>query len=99
VDLKATYDGTVSGTFVYQDVSGANSPVSGSITGIIRHNTIEVSGTIREAALHGNKGSHSATPIASITIEFDWIAGSNSGKGVWNSSGEHKLDGTYGKAA
>jgi hypothetical protein len=99
VDLKATYDGTVSGSFAYQDASAANALVSASITGIIRYNTVAVSGTIREAALHGSTGSHSATPIESITIEFDWIAGSKSGKGVWSSSGEQKLDGSYGNAA
>ena len=70
-----------------------------TITGTIAYKTTPVSGKIAEAELHGSKGSYAAAPISSVTIEFDWVSGSNNGKGVWDSSGENRLVGTYGNGS
>jgi hypothetical protein len=99
VHLAATNVGTVSGTFTYPSSSSTPLIVTATITGAIAYKTTPVSGKIAEAELHGSKGSYAAAPISSVTIEFDWVSGSNNGKGVWNSSGENRLVGTYGNGS
>jgi len=98
VDLNATPAGVVTGTFSHSGGPGG-STVTGTIAGRITFNTTSVSGTIPSAVLHGGAGAHSATPISSVTILFDWVSGGNSGKGEWNSVNEHQLDGTFGNGS
>jgi hypothetical protein len=99
VNLTATNVGAVGGTFKYPAPSVNLPPVTGSITGTVTYKTTPVSGVIPKSELHGSAGSHSATPISSVTIEFDWVSGSNNGKGEWHSSAENKLVGTYGNGS
>lgn len=94
-DLAAITGGAVSGTFEYRGHVGAR-PVPGTIRGRIAYNTTAVSGRIASAVLHGSAGTHSATPVSGITIEFDWTAGTAAGRGVLYSQGEHQLTGTFG---
>jgi hypothetical protein len=99
VNLTATNVGTISGSFSYPAHSKNLPLVTGSITGNITYKTTPVSGVIPKSELHGSAGSHSATPISSVTIEFDWVSGSNNGKGEWHSLSENKLEGTYGNGS
>lgn len=96
VNLTATTAGAVSGTFSHPSLPPALAPVTGTISGTITYNTTAVSGSIPSAVLHGGAGAHAATPVSGITINFTWTAGADSGAGVWQSVGEHRLDGTFG---
>ncbi|MGL5064754.1 MAG: DUF4157 domain-containing protein [Microcoleus sp.] len=82
--------GTVAGSYTYTDES--SSVIRGRIgRGRISYSTTPVTGT---GGLLGI--SSSATPVNSITIDFDWQQGSLSGKGVWHSRNEQTLLGTWG---
>jgi hypothetical protein len=100
-NLRATTTGTISGTFTINNPSTPVTPwatraPAGVINGIFTYNTTPVSGSIPSTVLHGSSGAHSATPVSSIIINFDWVLGAQSGKGVWNSNGENHLSGSFG---
>lgn len=95
VTLAATNTGTVTGSFTTTPLTGTT-PMTGTITGTITYNTTSVSGSISGSVLHGSSGTHTASPVSGITIEFDWTDGTNSGKGIWVTTRERQLRGTLG---
>jgi hypothetical protein len=102
--MPALDDISISLTATARDIRGTYSrtaappglPITGTIRGRIRFNTTPVTGSISSSVLHGSSGSHSATPVSGITITFDWNEGTRRGKGVWNSTSENRLVGTFG---
>ncbi|MET0391909.1 MAG: DUF4157 domain-containing protein [Chitinophagaceae bacterium] len=58
---------------------------SGTLTGTITHNTIRPP-----------QASSVTSAISGITINFDWVSGARSGKGIWNNNRENELIGTWG---
>ncbi len=95
VNLTATPAGAVTGTFSYAGAAPGLT-VTGTLTGTIIQNTTSVSGTSPMTVLHGGSGTVSATPVSSITINFDWTDSTSSGKGTWTSVSETRLEGTFG---
>jgi hypothetical protein len=90
IDSRFTFTVTgsaVTGSYEYP----AGSPTThGTISGTITQNTTSVSGTFP------GDPAVSATPVSSITINFDWVEGTAKGKGTWTSTNEQTLKGTWG---
>jgi hypothetical protein len=88
VNLRATTSGLVTGTYSYRISSS-------TITGDIRNGHITQRTTFVEGRSASGTSS-SAFPVSGITINFDWQQGISTGKGIWNSSNEQTLNGTWG---
>jgi hypothetical protein len=93
LDLTAT-NTSVNGT--YEWPAGDAKANKGKITGgAITQVTISVAGDTPNLA-GGPPTPASATPVSGVKIQFDWERGSATGKGVLNSVGERRLEGTWG---
>ncbi|PSL44805.1 uncharacterized protein DUF4157 [Chitinophaga niastensis] len=91
VTLAISSSGAVTGTYRWPAAAPTN---TGVITaGVITQNTTTVTGNLPGTA------PVTASPVSSITIDFDWREGTASGKGRWNSVNEQTLDGTWGIGA
>jgi hypothetical protein len=88
ITLTATKSGTFAGTFT---VGGATGKI---LNGVITYDTT----TVKATDLRGTSPT-TATPISSTHLAFDWALGSDIGKGVLASRGEHNLKGTWGRGA
>lgn len=65
-----------------------NNAGSGTLTGTIMHTTLRPPGS-----------SATTRAISGVTINFDWVSGASSGKGIWTNTRENELHGTWGSGA
>ncbi|MBC7984615.1 MAG: DUF4157 domain-containing protein [Candidatus Obscuribacterales bacterium] len=83
--------GTITGTYEYQNPTGAMT--RGTFSNVtVTQRTTTVTGT-------SPFGSHSATPVSGIQLNFDWTEGSATGKGTWRSRAERDLEGSWGRSS
>jgi hypothetical protein len=87
--LTATTSGTLTGTFTV----GAGGAIGTISNGVIRYDTT----TVRGKTILGRDTTQ--TPISSVHIDFNWVLGSESGKGFLDSGGERQLAGRWGRGA
>jgi hypothetical protein len=57
----------------------------GTLTGTVSHTTITPPGPVT-----------TAVAVSGVTVNFDWVMGSASGKGIWTNVKENELHGTWG---
>ncbi len=91
VTLTPGTGNTISGTYTYGTTIGFGAgamsvPVSGTISGTITYNSVTPPGA-------------ATTAVSGIKINFTWMEGLTTGKGVWNNVRENNLTGTWGLGA
>lgn len=84
-DLTVDAANKVAGSYEY-----GGKPVRGKIAnGAMTQRTTKVSGS-RDGS------TETATPVSSLTIDFDWEEPSRKGKGSWSTVRENRLEGAWG---